>query len=121
MDYYEVITLRNGKECCLRSANESDGAAVLENFLLTHEETDNLLSYPDENTFSAKKEGELLRKKAESEKEIEIIAVIDGKVAGSAGINAIGRYHKVRHRAEFGISIAKEYWGLGIGGKLTNA
>ena len=34
---------------------------------------------------------------------------------------AIGSRYKVRHRAEYGISIAKEYWGLGIGQALTFA
>ena len=45
----------------------------------------------------------------------------DGKVAGTAGIDAIGPQYKVAHRAEFGISILKEYWGLGIGQALMEA
>ena len=28
---------------------------------------------------------------------------------------------KIRHRAEFGVSVAKEFWGLGIGRALTAA
>jgi len=40
---------------------------------------------------------------------------------GTAGIGAIGAKYKVRHRAEFGISVAKEFWGLGIGQALTTA
>ena len=28
---------------------------------------------------------------------------------------------KLKHRAEFGISVDKAYWGLGIGRALTNA
>ena len=40
---------------------------------------------------------------------------------GIAGIGAIGTKYKVRHRAEFGISVAKEYWGLGIGKALMTA
>ncbi len=42
-------------------------------------------------------------------------------IAGTAGIEAVGAKYKVRHRAEFGISVAKEYWGLGIGRALLNA
>lgn len=34
------------------------------------------------------------------------------------GIEAIGTMYKVRHRAEFGVSVAKEFWGLGIGQAL---
>ena len=47
--------------------------------------------------------------------------LVNGKVAGTAGIEAIGAHYKVAHRAEFGISILKEYWGLGIGRALMEA
>ena len=56
-----------------------------------------------------------------SENEIEIIAVVNGVVAGTAGIEAVGTKYKVRHRAELGISVAKEFWGLGIGCALMDA
>lgn len=108
-------------QCCLRNGIETDGQAVLENFNLTHSQTDYLLSYPDENSFNAAQESQFLKEKSESENEIEIIALIDGVIAGTAGIEAVGSKYKVRHRAEFGISIAKEFWGLGIGRALMDA
>ena len=61
MKYYKKISLKDGRECCLRNATEKDGAAVLENFLLTHEQTDFLLSYPDENTKSRRQMMKYLR------------------------------------------------------------
>lgn len=121
MKYNKTIILKNGTECCLRNGIESDGKAVFDNFNLTHEETDYLLSYPDENSFEAVKEGQFLKEKTESKNEIEIIAVIDGVVAGTAGIEAIGSKYKLKHRAEFGISVAKAFWGLGIGRALMEA
>ena len=33
----------------------------------------------------------------------------------------MGTKDKLRHRAEFGISLLKEYWGLGLGRALTEA
>ena len=51
MRYNRKIVLKNGTECILRNGTESDGQAVFDNFNLTHEETDYLLSYPDENSF----------------------------------------------------------------------
>ena len=121
MKYNQVLILKNGMQCCLRNGIESDGQAVLDNFNLTHEETDYLLSYPDENSFDAAQEGQFLKEKSESTNEIEIIAVVDGAVVGTAGIEAIGSKYKVRHRAEFGISVAREFWGVGIGQALTAA
>ena len=84
-------------------------------------QTDNLLTYPEENTLTATQEGEYLQAKTESPNEVEILAIVDGKVTGTAGINAVGGCYKLQHRAEFGISIAKEFWGLGIGQALTAA
>lgn len=50
MEYLKKIRLKDGRECILRNGMESDGKAALENFILTHEQTDYLLTYPDENT-----------------------------------------------------------------------
>ena len=121
MKYSKNIVLKNGTEVLIRNGDAPDGAAVFENFNRTHEETDYLLSYPDENSFDAEQEGRFLEEKTNSANEIEIIAIVDDTVVGTAGIEAIGNKYKVKHRAEFGISILKEYWGIGLGRALTEA
>ena len=90
-------------------------------FNQTHAETDYLLSYPDENSYDPEQEAQFLNDKTNSPDEIEIVAIIDGKIVGSAGIEAVGKKFKLKHRAELGISILKEYWGLGLGKVLMNA
>lgn len=121
MKYDEKKILKNGMECRIRNGRESDGQAVYDNFQLTHGQTDYLLSYPDENSFNPEQEGRFLREKEESEREAELVAVVGDTVAGTAGIEAVGAKYKVRHRAELGISVAEEYWGLGIGTALLQA
>ena len=121
MKYMQTLTLKNGKEAVLRNGEAADGRAVYENFNATHAETDFLLSYPDENSYDPEQEAKFLDEKANSPNEIEIVARVDGKVAGMAGIEAVGAKYKLKHRAEFGISILREYWGLGLGKALTNA
>ena len=121
MKYSQKIILKNGKEAWLRNGDAPDAIAVLETFNATHAETDYMLSYPDENSFDPEKEAQYLEEKTESANEIEIIALVDGQVAGTAGIEAVGTNYKVRHRAEFGIGILREYWGLGLGRALTEA
>ena len=121
MEFNRIVTLRNGTQCCLRSGTEADAQAVIDNFNLTHGETDYLLSCPDENSFNVEQEGKFLKEKAESKNEVEILAVVNQTVVGTAGIDAVGTKFKLRHRAEFGVSVAEEYWGLGIGGALLDA
>ena len=70
---------------------------------------------------TSEQEGQFLEKKTASDNEIEIIAVVDGRVAGTAGIDAVGTKFKLKHRAECGVSVLQEYWGLGIGRALMEA
>ena len=121
MEYFETIRLRDGRSCVLRSAAERDAQAALDSFNLTHAETEFLTTYPDETAFSAEEEGRFLQKKAESANEAEILAELGGRVVGMAGISAVGAKDKLRHRAQFGISIERACWGLGIGRALTRA
>lgn len=121
LKYNKIILLKDGRKCCLRNETENDAQEVLDVFNLTHAETDYLLTYPDENSFTVEQEGAFLKAKTESSNEIEIIAVVDGKIAGTAGIDAVGNKYKTKHRAEFGIGIAREFWGLGLGRALTEA
>ena len=121
MKYSQKIILKNGKEAWLRNGDFPDGGSVFENFNRTHAETDFLLSYPDENSFDQDQETRFLEEKTKSPNEIEIIALVDNVVVGTAGIEAVGTKYKVKHRAEFGISILKEYWGLGLGRALAEA
>lgn len=121
MKYNKTVILRDGRACLLRNADENDTAKVLEIFDLTHAQTDFLLTYPDEKTFTFEEEEEFLRRSAESDRDVEIIAVVDGGVVGSAGFYPIGKREKIKHRAELGISVDMNYWGLGIGRSLLDA
>ena len=121
MKYSQKIILKNGEEAWLRNGDAADGLAVYENFNLTHAETDYLLAYPDENSFDPEQEARFLAEKTNSPNEIMIIALIGETVAGTAVIEAVGKKDKVKHRAEFGISILREYWGLGLGRALAKA
>ena len=121
MEYNNSVTLKDGRAFTLRNGTASDGQALLDEFNLTHEQTDFLLTYPGEHSYTAEQEAAFLQEKTVSADEIELLAELDGEVVGCAGINCVGRKEKIRHRAEFGISVDKAYWGLGIGRALTEA
>lgn len=121
MEYYDTILLKDGRTCVLRNGTAADAQGVLDNFVRNHAQTDFLTTYPDEVTFTVEGEAKYLQMKADSPNEVELVAEVDGRIVGQAGIEAIGRTDKVKHRADFGISIDQGYWGLGIGRALTKA
>ena len=72
-------------------------------------------------TFTLEQEEAYLKQKEESDRDAALLAEVDGKVVGTAGVDSLNAAEKTRHRAHFGISIAKAWWGLGIGRALTEA
>lgn len=121
MKYNKEVLLKDGRLCILRNGTGSDAAEVYRSFNLTHGETEYLLSYPDENSFDIPQEERFLAEKESSGGELELCAVLEGRIVGTAGIEAIGAKDKIKHRASFGISVEKAAWGLGIGRELTLA
>ena len=45
MEYRESVTLKDGRVCLIRNGTRSDAAGLLESFVQTHGETENLFSY----------------------------------------------------------------------------
>ena len=121
MRYAETVILKDGVELLVRNAVASDARALRETMQRTHAQTDYLLSYPDEQNADDEQEARSLVETECSDNEVELVAVVDGKIVGSAGITAVGSRRKVAHRARFGISVLQEHWGMGIGRALMDA
>lgn len=121
MRYAETVVLKDGVELLVRNAVASDARALRDIMQRTHAETDYLLSYPDEQSADDEQEARSLVETERSDNEVELVAVVDGRIVGSAGVAAAGSRRKVLHRARFGISILKEYWGMGIGRMLMES
>ena len=118
MRYAKTVVVKGGVEILVRNAVASDARALRETMRRAHTQSDYLLSYPDEQSVDDEQEARSLEETERSSNEVELIAVIDGCIVGSAGVSAVRSRRKVAHRARFGISILKEYWGMGIGRAL---
>lgn len=121
MRYYKQVQLKNGKTCILRNPNCDDAQAIIQHMILTSGETENMLRYPDEITMTEAEEKTYLSDIESSSTAIMISAIVDEKIVANAGFNPVFQLEKCRHRAEFGISIQKKYWGCGIGSKIMSA
>lgn len=115
------ILLKNGTSCILKSPGPKDAAAILELMRKTSEETNYMARYADEINMPLQQEEEFLSSNLKSQKDLMVCAVINGEIVANSGINPIGAMERYSHRASFGISTYKAYWGLGIGSHLLEA
>lgn len=121
MHYEKTINLKDGRRCIIRNATVHDAEDILLNLKKVHEETNFLLTYPDEKRFSIEEEKSFLSQKEESAAEVQLCALVGDVIVGLASVAPIGAREKIRHRAELGLSIEKDFWRLGIGSALTVA
>ena len=121
MEYRKTVRMKDGRCCVLRSGTEADAQAALDNYDLTHAQTDFLLSCPGEKGFTVEQEARFLKTMRESENGLQLLAELDGAIIGMAGIACVGAREKTRHRASLGISIDRAFWGLGVGRALMDS
>ena len=119
MKYEKTINLKDGRRCLIRNATAYDAEDILSNLKKVREETNFLLTYPDEKGFSFEEEKSFLSKKEESAAEVQLCALVGDVIVGLASVSTIGAWEKINHRAELGLSIEKDFWRLGIGSELT--
>ena len=114
------IILKDGRKCVLRPTGPDLAAEMIEYMKVTAGETEWLLRYPDEVSFTLESEQEILGRILEHPGHVMMAAVVDGKVAGNCSIGGIGNKRKILHRCSLAIALYKEYWGLGIGTAMIN-
>lgn len=116
----KVKILPSGKECILQSPTEENAKELLEHLKQTSGETNNILRYQEEVTITEDEERAFLKGILESDNSIMVSAIVDGEIAGNAGLSPVGQFIKYSHRCSFGISVKKRYWGQGIGSILID-
>lgn len=100
MKYAKTVTLKDNRQCLIKNAVSDDAQAVMDVFLLTHDQTDFLASYGDEGFFDVDFERRFLSAKEVSDKEVYLCSLIDGRMVGTASIDAVGRSRIQRFSAD---------------------
>ena len=111
------IRLKDGRIAILRAPLPSDGAETAAFMRQTYGETSYLLLTPNEFRFTPEQEATFLQNSLDSETEMMILCTVGGKIAGNCNLRRNKRL-KNHHRGSIGITLLKEYWGLGIGTAL---
>lgn len=113
----EIYT-KDGRKVILRSANVSDAAALIHYLKVTATETRFLIREPEEIKISMEQQESFLKSKQEAEREMMLIAEVDGEHVGNCSVSSLGSYQRYSHRCAVAIALYQEYWGLGIGRQM---
>jgi len=120
---FESVQFRDkfGREVLLRKAETADADALIEYLRITSAETPYLIREPDEITITPEQEKAFIERKAEDERELLLVAFIDGKHIGNCSLMSIAPYKRYAHRCGIAIALYQEYCGCGIGRKMMQA
>lgn len=111
--------LIDGRELLIREAQASDATGQLEFLDRMCGETDFISFGPGEFDLTVDEEAEFIEKCLTKDNQLFIVGEVDGKIVGSLCFVG-GSRTRSRHTGEFGVSVLRDYWGLGIGGLLMD-
>jgi RimJ/RimL family protein N-acetyltransferase len=118
--FHEEFDLKNGMKLTIRNPEPDDATGIIEMMNIVDTETTFLAREPGEFDYTEERERELIAGWKEDENTLFLVAVIDGKLVGSCNANIKPRA-RCRHRSMIGISILKEFWGIGIGRRMMES
>jgi RimJ/RimL family protein N-acetyltransferase len=109
--------LKNNLWLTLRRAEPKDAEKVLAYLNQVASESENITFGPGELGLSLEEERAFLRQTTESPTSFYVIAEIAGEIAGTLSFNA-GKRPRLQHAGEFGMTVLRRYWNLGIGSRM---
>jgi len=114
----EVQTpLRDGRTAVIREAVPDDAVPLLRYLDEVTGETDFLSMGPGDFDWPEDKERQFIEDHRQADNKLLVVAEIDGRIAGLLGYTGDDR-PRLRHTGEFGITIPRVCWGLGLGTAL---
>ena len=105
----------NGREILLRSAEESDADMLIDYLKTVCGETRFLLCEAEEVNYTTEGEIQFIRSHNESDRDLMILAFVDGEYAGNCSFETMGSSRRARHRAGLGIALFQKFTGFGLG------
>ena len=111
--------LKNGEVLVIREAEIEDARDLIEYAEATSGESDNLTFGSGEFDISLSQEEEIIRNSRGADNILYIVGVVQNRIAAFLMFIG-GKRPRLRHRGEFGISVRKAYWNLGIGGLMLD-
>lgn len=108
----------NNSPFVIERARPEDAAELLAYLKIVGGETQNLSFGAEGVPLDVEAEGAYLAMQAESRDNIQLFAKVNGEIIGTASLNR--KRGRMYHRAEFGISLKKAWWGCGAATVLAH-
>ena len=108
------MILKDGRELTIRRMEKADAPELIKYMKLVLGESDNLLSSPEGFTWTVEQEEEYIENAGGKEASALFAGLVDGRIISCSGILALDK-ERVAHLGEVGLSVLKEFWGLGVG------
>lgn len=114
----QVVQLKNGQTCILRSPEVEDAEALINYLRVTAGETEYLLRYPEEVDLTIEEEEIFIKGINNASDGLKIVAEINGEIVGRCCYSAVGTRLRNKHRMQLSIAVYKKFWGCGVGTAL---
>lgn len=112
-----MMKLKNGIEAEFRELEAKDAQAVLDYLIIVGRETTNLLIDEEGLGISIEEEEQIIERYRNHSVSMMLGCFIQGRLVAVSNLSANQR-KKIMHVASLGVSVLKEYWGIGIGKQL---
>jgi RimJ/RimL family protein N-acetyltransferase len=113
------MILKNGKELVIRRAEKEDARGMIEYMSIIGGESDFLTFGLNEFKMTLEMEEQIIESINNKDNSIMLVGELEGQIVSIVSMNCSSR-PRIRHSGEFGISVRKPYWGLGIGDAMIN-
>ena len=111
------IELKNNLLLTLRRAEPKDAEQLLAYIEQVAGESENVTFGPGEFDISLEDERAFLQQTTTSPTSLYLIAEIAGEIVGTLTFSA-GKRPRLQHSGEFGMSVLRKYWNLGLGSHM---
>lgn len=115
--FSKQVTLKDGRVVELRYPRADDAQLLLDYINPIIAEPARILVNTQQTLEDEQKYVEMLLRKMEKDEFIKVLVVAEGKIVGSADVHRLP--YKQSHMGSFGLSVAKDYRGSGLGRILT--
>lgn len=112
-----TYVLKDGRKMIIRKATAEDAPVYLKYLKKVGSESDFLTFGGDEIMATVEDERNFIETSLCYNNRLFLMAEVEGSLAGNLNFNG-GIRERTAHVGEFGITVLKEYWGLGIGTRL---